>query len=594
MAWQEPADPGDANVQVLTRGPIHEAFAEPVVYDPKAGPVVGKEPPKAVDEVPPDEKPEGPNVQWIPGYWSWDDGRKDYIWVSGVWRDVPPGRRWVPGYWDKVQDGFQWVPGYWAPDETEATQYLPAPPQSLEEGPNSPAPDANSTWAPGNWAWQNNQYVWQPGYWVPSQSSWVWVPSHYVWTPSGYVFVAGYWDLPLASRGQLFAPVYFQQPVYNQPNYAFTPSVGLLANSLLTSLFVRPAYGSYYFGDYYAANNFQSGIYPWYSYHQSRYGYDPLYAHYATLNARRNPRWLNDMHSQYQYLREHPEFRPAHTYAQSLAQQKRIAAYAGARPQTPVLASPINQIASAPNSPVRFERINAEGRKSITQRSAELQRFRDQRLQQEAKAGRLEGSREFRPHALNLPRSPIAGTPRDRVQSLPAAPTMPRPDRNAQPKGAGPAQAQRRFEPHPENLPPEQFRPGFRPSQEQPRPRDVPGRPREVPQKPQDVQQKPQQPQERPQQPPRGQQPQQQKPQQPPEAQQRPQERPQQPQQRPQQPPQERPQQPPQRPQQPPQERPQQPPQRPQQPPQERPQQKPQQPPQQPQQPQEKPQRPRA
>ncbi len=45
----------DQNVQVLTRGPVHEAFAAPVVHDPKPGLVAGKEPPAPVEEMPPDQ-----------------------------------------------------------------------------------------------------------------------------------------------------------------------------------------------------------------------------------------------------------------------------------------------------------------------------------------------------------------------------------------------------------------------------------------------------------------------------------------------------------------------------------------------------------
>src|SRR5262245_5692620 len=70
-------------LETLTRGPIHEAFAEPVVFDPRPAPVVPKEPPAPVEEVPPAEKPEGANVVWIPGYWAWDDQRNNFLWISG-------------------------------------------------------------------------------------------------------------------------------------------------------------------------------------------------------------------------------------------------------------------------------------------------------------------------------------------------------------------------------------------------------------------------------------------------------------------------------------------------------------------------------
>ena len=118
-AAQDPGAPAvpdqDQSVQVQTRGPVHEAFAAPVSHDPKPGLVTAKEPPAAVEEMPPDQKPAGQNVQWIPGYWSWDQSRNDYLWISGVWREPPPGRQWVPGYWHQVDGGFQWVPGAWVP-----------------------------------------------------------------------------------------------------------------------------------------------------------------------------------------------------------------------------------------------------------------------------------------------------------------------------------------------------------------------------------------------------------------------------------------------------------------------------------------------
>ncbi len=56
----------------MTQGPVHEAFAAPVVHDPKAGPVIAKAPPDPIQESPPDQKPSGQNIQWIPGYWAWD------------------------------------------------------------------------------------------------------------------------------------------------------------------------------------------------------------------------------------------------------------------------------------------------------------------------------------------------------------------------------------------------------------------------------------------------------------------------------------------------------------------------------------------
>ena len=320
-AWQgaPPVDPAGAGVQTLTQGPVHEAFATPVVFDPQAGPIVPKQPPQNIEEAPPDQKPDGENVHWISGYWAWDDGRNDYLWVSGIWRNLPPGRQWVPGYWHPVGQGFRWVPGAWTSIAVAAAvqpvEYIQtAPPASLEAGPSAPQPAANAVWTPGFWAWMGARYAWRPGFWTAYQANFLWVPAHYVWTPGGFLFVPGFWDRPILNRGTPFAPVYFTQAVYTQPRYVYTPTIGLLATALVTSLFVRPSVNHYYFGDYYAAANFQAGIFPWYAFHESRYGYDPIFAHYAVTSIRTDPKWLDHLHEEYTYRRDHIEARPAHTF----------------------------------------------------------------------------------------------------------------------------------------------------------------------------------------------------------------------------------------------------------------------------------------
>ena len=105
VAQQQPAA-GQNGVEVLTRGPVHEAFAETITFDPEPGIVVPKAPPDPIEEMAPDQRPEGANVTWIPGYWGWDDERNDFLWVSGIWRALPPGRQWVPGYWGTVAARF--------------------------------------------------------------------------------------------------------------------------------------------------------------------------------------------------------------------------------------------------------------------------------------------------------------------------------------------------------------------------------------------------------------------------------------------------------------------------------------------------------
>ena len=103
--------PVPKGVEVLARGPVHEAFAT-LTAEPQPTKAVPKKPPKPLQEMPPDEKPEGNSI-WIGGYWAWDDDRSDFLWVSGVWRTPPPGKQWVAGYWREQDDGAQWVPGFW-------------------------------------------------------------------------------------------------------------------------------------------------------------------------------------------------------------------------------------------------------------------------------------------------------------------------------------------------------------------------------------------------------------------------------------------------------------------------------------------------
>ena len=83
-----PAEELPAGSEVLARGPVHEAFAKPVTMDPEAPVLVPKQPPEALQEVPPPEKPAGADIVWVPGYWAWDADRNDFIWVSGCWRNA--------------------------------------------------------------------------------------------------------------------------------------------------------------------------------------------------------------------------------------------------------------------------------------------------------------------------------------------------------------------------------------------------------------------------------------------------------------------------------------------------------------------------
>lgn len=66
-------------VEELTRGPIHEAFAISVSFNPEPGILIRQSPPEMIEEIPPDKRLEDDNVSWIPGYWAWDEEQGDSI-----------------------------------------------------------------------------------------------------------------------------------------------------------------------------------------------------------------------------------------------------------------------------------------------------------------------------------------------------------------------------------------------------------------------------------------------------------------------------------------------------------------------------------
>ena len=71
-AYQPLQPNAEEQMEVLTRGPVHEAFAETVTFDPEPGMIAPGTPPPAIEEVPPEIRPEGENIAWIPGYWARD------------------------------------------------------------------------------------------------------------------------------------------------------------------------------------------------------------------------------------------------------------------------------------------------------------------------------------------------------------------------------------------------------------------------------------------------------------------------------------------------------------------------------------------
>ncbi|QJW99935.1 hypothetical protein FTUN_7558 [Frigoriglobus tundricola] len=431
-----PPDPGgQPGVDVQARGPVHEAFAQPSDLQPAPGPVVTKQPPEPIEELPPDQKPEGDNVQWIPGYWAWDDGTQNFMWISGCWRDVPPGRRWLPGHWQPVDGGWVWVAGFWAPNELTQVQYLPTPPPTLDQGPSAPPPDANSIYAPGCWVYVTNRYFWRPGHWIPYQANWVWTPPCYQWTPSGSIFIDGYWDYPLDQRGLLFAPAYIDPRVFGGGGRPYVPQQVVATDFLLGALFVRSAARHYYFGDYFEPRFGKLGFVAWPDYHPVKGAYDPTFAYYHHQHAG-DARWEPALRNLYKERLNGTIPRPPHSLVNQNEALRAIGANKTAEnfvhkdvnlthAQNVTALVPLNEIAKhrvtnlapiggakavgVPARALKLEQINMEAIQREQKAATVMREAAQQRRAAEAQVftgGKVPIQHTDAPHMINLPRPP--------------------------------------------------------------------------------------------------------------------------------------------------------------------------------------------
>ncbi|ADB16371.1 hypothetical protein Psta_1696 [Pirellula staleyi DSM 6068] len=439
-----PSEP--ESYEVLTRGPVHEAFAETITFDPEPGLVTTKVAPEAIEESPPETRPEGTNVVWIPGYWAFDDERDDFLWVSGIWRSIPPGRQWVAGYWATKRTGSQWTSGYWASAKLSEVEYLPEPPATVEAGPNVDAPSADHRWIPGCWLWQQNRYAWRPGFWALGQSNWDWVPSHYTWSPRGYVFVDGYYDYTVAQRGVLYAPVYFNSNSYANRGFSYSPRSVINLSVFGQHLFLRPSYGHYYYGDYYGSNYRNNGYSSWFSFHNSRAGYDPFYAHQRWRN-RGDSTWDQTLRTNFEHRRDHEEARPPRDWN---TQRDRLTREEYRSDPNHVIAESITDWEKNKRQEVRLKPIAPSEREQMNKWSAEGRIARQERAKLEAMEDRNPDATLPRGATKGkIPRSPYTSQPIERFENGSGPPKLddePRPDPRVEPKprqprtGNGPPQ----------------------------------------------------------------------------------------------------------------------------------------------------------
>ncbi len=371
-----PAEPSQEQPVVLSRGPVHEAFAEPVPMEVEPGLVAPQQPPPNINEVPPAERPRGEQYVWIPGYWAWDAERADFIWVSACWRAAPPDMSWVPGYWAEGRGGWEWISGFWTRTQVQDIVYLPEPPLISSLNPVGIQPSADAIWVPPCMYWSGGRYIRRDGYWLTARTNWIWIPSHYVMTPRGYVFVAGHWDYPLDRRGVLFAPVYFPSPACRTVSFTYSPGIVIDLGLLQVNLFTYPRYRHYYFGDYYDSSYLSIGIYPWFDSRRHPSWRDPLYEHDRWRHHRSDPHWEQRTRDEYRRRSDNKTLRPAHTFREQ--ESRRTRAPDSLQRGDPIARS-LNTAVSARENPMKFERINSDTRRQISSQSDHMRKYLDSR-----------------------------------------------------------------------------------------------------------------------------------------------------------------------------------------------------------------------
>jgi hypothetical protein len=370
-----PVVPAQEQPEILTRGPVHEAFAEPVTLQTDEGLIAVKQPPVIINEIVPNEKPAGGNFVWVSGYWSWDGDRNNYIWVGGCWRIAPPKMSWVPGYWTRVSVGWKWVSGFWMQTGNNELVYLKEPPAVVDIEPSVPPPTEYGIWVPGCWYWINDRYVLRSGYWLQGQAGWVWTPSHYVWTPRGYVFTCGHWDYPIERRGVLYSPVYFPSSVvYTRPGYRYSLGVTVDLGLLKVNMFCYPRYSHYYFGDYYDDAFINIGIFPCFESVRRHVWYDPIYQ-YDKWHSR-DPRWDEHARNSYELRRNDRELRPPRSYHE---QEFRMSKMPESQRDKYQIARPVREGASDKSMNRKFEQTDNATRQKFARQSSDVQNYREER-----------------------------------------------------------------------------------------------------------------------------------------------------------------------------------------------------------------------
>ena len=85
-------------------------IALPATAQVSAGFYVDLAPPPARVEVVPAPRA---GYIWAPGYWRWDEPRREHIWVEGRFIEARPGYRWRSHAWVPRENRYYFEEGRW-------------------------------------------------------------------------------------------------------------------------------------------------------------------------------------------------------------------------------------------------------------------------------------------------------------------------------------------------------------------------------------------------------------------------------------------------------------------------------------------------
>ena len=179
--------------------------------------------------------------------------------------------------------------------------------------------------------------------------------------------------------------MYFGRGEYLRPGFAYQPTVIIDTGSLVITLFGRPAYSHYYFGDYYDARYARQGIYPWYVSQTEHRWNDPIYEQERWRQLRRDPQWDAHQRQAFDQRVQNPQSRPPRTLQDQQAWQK-VHPQPTAAERQMVMAQPLKDFAAAKSTGVKFETIKPEQRKDIEQKVEQVRRDQVERSKIETAA----------------------------------------------------------------------------------------------------------------------------------------------------------------------------------------------------------------